>query len=498
MFAIALWDRDDGTLVLARDRFGEKPLLYAQTDQGLVFASEYKALFCLEELDTRIDDDRLARFLIAPSDGLDRKKTTLFPSIRQVEPGHWMVWRSDSALATHTFWNAAPASPVVSGFDQAARHLRDLLTDSIALRLRSDVAVGSCLSGGLDSGSIACLIRQALGPDAPYHVFSGRFPGQSADEGPYMDAIAAHVRPIRHDVEPTPDRLLNEFGNFAWMNELPVDSGSQYAQWCVFRHARESGVTVLLDGQGADEILGGYEPYFLSYLQTNPADRDRIETRYPGLLGRAHPGKRQGVAYRARTLLARSLNRGSDIAFGLASDPTSSDRPSPSSLHDALRTDSLDGFLGTLLRYGDRNSMAHSIEVRLPFCDHRIFEFAQSLPPDYLMGDGQTKRLLREAMRGILPEPVRARWRKQGFIPPQDAWMDQGLFSAAQTVINDPAFARHPFWRPRWWRGTLDRFRAGERALAAPLWKLLATEAWRTHFLPRLTARQRFPAAITP
>jgi asparagine synthase (glutamine-hydrolysing) len=350
----------------------------------------------------------------------------------------------------------------------------------------------------LDSGSIACLIRLALGPDAAYHIFSGRFPGQAADEGPYMDSVAAQIKPIRHDVDPTPARLLDELGHFAWMNELPVDSASQYAQWCVFRSARDAGVTVLLDGQGADEILGGYEPYFLPYLRTNPDDRDIVRSRYPGLLERRHPGGRNGMAFRMRRGLAQALNRGSDIAFGIGIDTGFGDQPLPATLHQALRTDTLDGFLGTLLRYGDRNSMAHSVEVRLPFCDHRIFEWVQSLPPDFLMGDGQTKRLLREAMRGILPETIRTRWRKQGFVPPQDAWMDQGLLDAARTLIHDPAFARSAFWRPRWWQRVIDRFQAGERSLAAPLWKVLATEAWRMHFLARIAGQRRHPPLLAP
>ena len=356
--------------------------------------------------------------------------------------------------------------------------------------------VGSCLSGGLDSGSISCLIRQELGPEAPYHAFSGRFPDQPADEGQYIDALTASIHPIRHDVAPSPTTLLNEISTFAWMNELPVDSTSQYAQWCVFRLARQNGITVLLDGQGADEILGGYETYFFNYLQTNPEDGPIIADRYPGLNNPSR-GLASALPPRLRRAAAHILNRGTDIAFGLRSNAQRSKDGKTQDLHSALRQDALDGFLGTLLRYGDRNSMAHSVEVRLPFCDHRIFEWAQSLPPSVLMGNAQTKRVLREAMRGILPETIRTRWRKQGFVPPQAYWMSQGLLPAVIDIIQDPSFARSTFWHPTWWHKAVRRFQSGETALAAPLWKLLSTEAWKRHFVARISNNARYPAEIS-
>ena len=163
----------------------------------------------------------------------------------------------------------------------------------------------------------------------------------------------------------------------------------------------------------------------------------------------------------------------------------------PRSLQAALRHDSLDGFLNTLLRYGDRNSMAHSVEVRLPFTDHRLFEFVQGLSARMLMGDAQTKRLLRESMTGVLPETVRARWRKQGFLPPHEAWMKDILLGAVKVVIEDPSFVCSPLWEPGWLRSAVTRAYAGEQGLASALWKVLATEAWRTHFIARAAAQPK-------
>lgn len=491
MFAFALWDENRRQLFCARDRFGEKPFLYTVGDGFVAFASEYKPLLSIDGVAAEIDHVRLARFLADPADGLDRGAQTLFPAIQQLPPAHVMVVDGDSlAIRQERYWAAKPAAlkRIPSPIDAAAA-FRDLLADAVRLRLRSDVAVGSCLSGGLDSSAIVCLARRELGEKVPYHTFSGRFPGTSADEGPYIESVTTATQVIRHDVEPKPTKLLTELGQFAIANELPVDSASQYAQFCVFRLARETGVKVLLDGQGADEILGGYEQYFLPYLAGGAAGSPLITSRYGDALNASKPWHSR-LPPKLRKILARQLGRGSDLAFGLVGDLHLDHRPSATDLHNALRRDSLDGFLGTLMRYGDRNSMAHSVEVRLPFTDHRIFEFVQALPAEYLMGEGETKRLLRLAMAGILPDMVRLRWRKHGFVPPQVSWLHQTLLPAVETAVEDPALS--PIWERSWWRNVIRRFRAGDTSLATGLWKVLATEAWRMHFLGGVATFRRF------
>jgi asparagine synthase (glutamine-hydrolysing) len=487
MFAIALWDVRRRVLFCARDRFGEKPFLYTSGNGFFAFASEYKALFALDNVSADVVPERVARFLVSPADGLDRGNETAFVGIKQLPPAHRLLISDDREPRLERYWNGDP-DPQATGLElpAAAARFREVLDDSVALRLRSDVVVGSCLSGGLDSGSIACLIRRRLGNQAPYHTFSGRFPGTPADEGEYMDVIAEAVHPLRHEVSPDPAQLTEELGAFAWANELPVDSASQYAQYCVFRKARESGVTVLLDGQGADEILGGYEQYFVAYLrETGHADETAIRARYPGALDQVEAWHLH-LPTTMRRWLAGITGRGTDITFGLRRNLVFSAQPeSPRTLQSALRRDALDGFLGTLLRYGDRNSMAHSVEVRLPFTDHRLFEFVQGLPAQTLMGDAQTKRILRESMSALLPEAIRTRWRKQGFVPPQDVWLGKGLLAAVKDTVETPSFARSIFWEPGWWRNAVKRYESGERSLASALWKLLATESWTAHFVAR-------------
>lgn len=497
MFAFALYDTRRRRLICARDRYGEKPFLYTARADCFAFSSEYKALLALDAVDAVTDPSRAMRFLAQGSEGLDDERQTAFASISQLLPGEYLTVDVDTLrVRIARYWTLTP-DPDAARLDlsDATAQLRALLADSVDLRLRSDVPVGSCLSGGLDSGSIVCLARGLVGPDADYRAFSGRFPGTSADEGSYISAVAAATGVALHEVQPEPARLLEELPTFIWHNELPVSSASQYAQWCVFRMARENGVIVLLDGQGGDELLGGYEQHFRSYLEESGAtagEREAIRRRYPHALPTKGEAVKTALPATLRRLVADLSGRGSDFTFGVAPElaigfePTSAARAgSFAGLKATLFRESFHTVLPTLLRYGDRNSMAHSLEVRLPFCDHRLAEFVFGLPASYLMGDTQTKRLLREAMRGVLPESVRTRWGKQGFVPPQDAWMAKTLLVAVEAVVEDGAFAARGWWNVRWWRSAVARFRAGEQHLAATLWKALIAEAWQRDFVER-------------
>src|SRR5262249_26281486 len=269
-FAGALYDRRRQVLFCARDRYGEKPFLYVAKPGFFAFASEYKALLSLPEVDGACDEMRLLRAAHNPSRGLDGDRQTVFNDIAQLLPAECLeldvltagcrVWR---------YWKVEPR-PLREPADERAifEEFRGLLTDSIRIRMRSDVPSGSCLSGGLDSSAIVSVVRQLIGKDAPYHTFTGRFPGTYADEWQFAEDVVAAANVTSHVVEPTAERLVDELPAFVWHNELPVSSTSQYAQWCVFRLAKDNGVTVLLDGQGADELLGGYEQYFSAYVRS--------------------------------------------------------------------------------------------------------------------------------------------------------------------------------------------------------------------------------------
>lgn len=503
MFAFALWDGARNRLFCARDRFGEKPFLFATPPGAFVFASEYKALLTVAEIGDDVDMSLLARFLVTSADGLDDRRQTVFPAISQLLPGECLTLDLDNPVPViRRYWTLTPGAPLTGSETEVFARFGEVLEDSVRLRLRSDVPVGSCLSGGLDSSAIVCLARKLRG-DGDYHVFTGRFPGSEADEWPYAEQVVAATAATAHVVTPDPARLVAELPHFIWHNELPVGSSSQYAQYCVFRLAAEHGVTVLLDGQGADEILGGYEQYFMPYLAARRAagldvreEEEAIRARYPAaLFSRAMTMKRAMPVWLKR-LLADLGGRGSDVALGLAAglDISAAEHAAPpdlDALRQALHRDSFHTHLPTLLRYGDRNSMAHSREVRLPFCDHRVAELAFTLPPHLLMGETQTKRLIRESLRGILPEAIRCRWNKRGFRPPQEQWLAGPMLPAMRETLESPEFTGRGLWRVKWWRSVLDRFQSGESGLAWVLWRPFVTEAWFRHFLAPLRATPR-------
>lgn len=511
MFAFALYDGVRGVLFCARDRYGEKPFLFAFGADFFAFASEYKALLLHPGLLLDVDEWRLLRAAHNPSTGLDSDRQTVFKSVQQLLPGEAMEVDVRS-LATRIwrYWQIAPAATGdIADEEGMFAEFRELLTDSVRLRLRSDVPVGSCLSGGLDSSAIVCIMRQLLGRDAPYDTFTGRFPGTKADEWGFAAQIVEATGVRSHVVEPTVERFLEDLPQFIWLNELPVGGSSQYAQWSVFRLARETGVTVLLDGQGADEMLAGYEQYFAKYVEalrkagdTERLARElpRIRARYPLALTPPARGLRDRLPFRLRHWISNRGGVGTSLLYGLRPDVavsiarqnTLSELPGFNPLANALVQDSFGRFLTTLLRYGDRNSMAHSREVRLPFCDHRIAEFVFRLPPQMLMGEVQTKRLLRESMKGILPEGIRTRWNKQGFRPPQETWFRSTPFlKVARTAFESDRFRHSPYWLPEWWLEALRRLEAGQVALNATLWAPLMIELWHEHFLEPLKRGRR-------
>ena len=502
MFAFAIYDKRRNVVFCARDRFGEKPFLFVERPGLFAFASEYKALFALEGVDVEPDDQALFRFLHNPAAGLDHHRDTVFGGIRQLLPAEKLVLDlRDLSWKAERYWHGAPGTETVAiSPEDAVSHFRELLTNSVKIRLRSDVPVGSCLSGGLDSSSIACLSRGLMGEDHPYHVFTGRFADSPVDEGPWAEMIATATSATQHETYPAPDTLVEDMDDFLWLNELPVDSASQYAQWCVFKLAADNDVTVLLDGQGADEILGGYEQYFAPYIRElrlsgtdTQAEEKLIRERYPMAFSMTDQGWKTSLPMWVRRTAAHALNKGSDLRFGVRPEfarLVTHDQPAET-LHQALDRDSRGGFLTTLLRYGDRNSMAHSREVRLPFCDHRIAEFVFGLPERLIMGEAQTKYLLREAMRGVLPEPIRTRWNKQGFLPPQALWLRGGLRDIADEVFNSPNFAQSRMWDAAWWRRVVHRMNRGEDALAVQLWKPLISELWLKKFVERARNQPR-------
>ncbi|HWV87221.1 MAG TPA: asparagine synthase (glutamine-hydrolyzing) [Capillimicrobium sp.] len=447
MFALAVWDERDGSLTLAVDPFGEKPLLYAQDGERIVFASDVQALAEALPRAAAPDEEAVAAFVARGAmPPVDR---SFFAGIRKLPGGHVLRWR-DGSLTARRYWAPRPvAAP--ADYGDAVVALREALLDSIRLRLRADVPVGTSLSGGVDSSAIVTLSAHLAG-DHRRHAFTARFPGYARDEWRYAQAVA-HVAGVveHHATEPTLDTLHADLTAFVAAQQEPVLKLNQYAQYRVFAAAKRAGVTVLLDGQGADELLAGYiltRGYALR--SQGPAAMLRAYATEPAarLPLRAAIGRGlmpEAVAARARRRDASPYATPAAVEAGARARDAEPDWPRPRDpLRDELLREAFFTSLPQLLRYGDRNSMAHSREVRLPFLDRRVAELALSLPPGFLLADGVTKRVLRDAVRDLVPAEVLDRRDKVGFEPPQAQWLgsERGRRWAAEVLLDgepDPA-----------------------------------------------------------
>ena len=480
MFAFALWDDHQHRLVLAADPFGEKPLYYARRGDRLIWASEIKALLHDPDVEPEAEPEALAVFLARGA--MPETDRSFFARIERLPAAHVLEWR-DGSTAVRRYWVPRRVD-VPASYEDAVSELRALLLDSIRLRLRSDVPVGTSLSGGIDSSSVVMLSARLAG-DHTRHAFTARFPGWERDEWPFASDVAARAGVVEHHaVEPTSDDAVRDLGQLVLDHEEPVVSLSVYAQWRVMQEAKAAGVTVLLDGQGGDELFAGYVPssgFALRELAPSAAFAElrrspKVAAHAAVALAIDHLPKRlrrldrrrRATAYASREVVADSA-RLDPIDGGFWTDER---RP----LRRQLLVQTFASSLPHLLRYADRSSMAWSREVRLPFLDRRVAELALSLPPEFVFRQGASKRILRDVGRGLVPDAVLSRRDKVGFEPPQRRWLaEPGLRDLVTRVLLDPR-ARA--------RGVYDSAaiecdaRAGRWRDTNGIWRALNVELW--------------------
>jgi asparagine synthase (glutamine-hydrolysing) len=436
MFAFAVWDEQEQRLFAARDRLGIKPFHYwMNTDATtMAFASELKAL--LEFLPERRINARLAGEFLAWNLLDHDPADTMLQDIRRLPAGHWLTWNRKDGLHVQRYWTFEVNEELRSSPAERLRlidEFREQFAHSISIHLRSDVPVGSCLSGGLDSSSIVCRVSAELEArgvtNADWqHTFSACFEDPALDERQYIETITKATHSRNHQVFPDGDRLAGEIDTWLWHQEEPVGGFSAYSQFCVARLAREQGIKVVLDGQGADEQLLGYRKFILAYLRQ--------------LL---HNGRYVGAAREARQfLLSKEAFAGASLAEGMRywsrSVPEGSQlwpgdgppvRPTALGLAPPMgrriHADITTFSLPILLRYEDRNTMAFGLEARVPFVDHVLVEWIARLPIDLRLRGGWTKRILRDALVDLLPSKVHRRKSKLGFNTPDSLWMSGPL-----------------------------------------------------------------------
>ncbi|MDE5452985.1 asparagine synthase (glutamine-hydrolyzing) [Bradyrhizobium sp. CSA112] len=446
MWALAIFDTQTEELFLARDRFGIKPLLYALTPERFVFASEQRALVRSGLINVSPDID-VARRLMLDAFGIEGSERTLCREVRRLQGGHCM-WLRRGRVEIRRWWKTVDHLPAIPDTEaERVERFRELFQDAVALRMRSDVPIGTCLSGGFDSSAVICTMaaheKAGMGPrdsSSWRHAFVATFPGASNDERPMAEEAAAWA-----DVAPT----FLEIGRADALTELDrilddnddVYIGLPSAAWLIYRELRQHNVTVSLDGHGADELMG-------AYLQEGQSGAFRLRNAAAAL------GSNSALARRGVDLLRALMIRRQGHYFlrgGLLDVPpplplVSDDDVLPrewGALNRRLYRMFHGTVLPTILRNFDRLSMAHGVEVRMPFMDWRLVTYTMALPESSKSSNGYSKVIARQAMANLMPESIRMGRRKVGFNSPMPEWLNEPLAGWTAGLLDRkvPAFA---------------------------------------------------------
>lgn len=443
MFAFSLVDTKTGRVYLVRDSFGIKPAYYCRWDNGWGFGSTLNSLRQLPGVSSERLPQKVYEYLRF---GLsDRGEDTLYKDIQQVLPGSILEFdvQSLELIEKHTFWQLKSNINTQISFNDAIIKTRELFLESVKLHMRSDVRIGAALSGGIDSSAIVCAMRY-LQPDLELHTFTFVSEDKLRSEEKWADIVNAHTKAIAHKIKPETGELIKDIDHLFKAQEEPFSSTSIYAQYKVFEEVKKSGVKVVLDGQGADEMLGGYIFYQGARLATL-IQGGNFRAAYKFITNSSvFPERDYNLLIKLASSyllpksvipLARQISRKSLYPNWLNKNWLKNNNIRHS-LEKARKNskigylsmhllDSLKG-MGHLLRYEDRNSMYHSIESRVPFLMPELAEFLLSLPESYLISDeGVSKYVFREAMRGIVPDAILDRHDKIGFESPQNIWLNQ-------------------------------------------------------------------------
>lgn len=448
MFSFVIYDSEKDEIFAARDRFGEKPFYYSyQAGKRFIFGSEMKCLWAAG-VKKEVNNRMLFSYLNYSSLQNEKDESeTFYNNCTNLPHGHYLKLHVSSCILSLKKYydiNLENINHTITE-TEAQEKFRELLYTSVSRRLRSDVTVGSSLSGGLDSSLIVCIIDQLKkGSRQKQNTFSAVFPGFEKDERKYIDYVIEGRDVVPHFTIPDGDGIIKDFEKLIWHQEEPFVTASIYAQYCVMRLAKENNVTVLLDGQGADEYLAGYHSYYHQFFNDLKKNYPKSsQSQYNSYL-ELHGGNainqimKKDLKYFVRMKIPKMLKVSknfmnyyyhkkesffSDDFYFTNVKNNGVPYQYSKDLNSALYHNIFQGELQALLRYCDRNSMSQSREVRLPFLYHELVEFVLSLPPYFKINAGWTKWILRTSFSNLLPEPIAWRKDKIGYEPPQNSWL---------------------------------------------------------------------------
>lgn len=457
MFSFAIWDEKEESLFAARDRFGEKPFYYYEDAENFVFASEMKALWKIG-IEKTVDKKMLLNYItLGHVQNCVDKEQTFFESIYSLPPAHYLKFSASAGTSRiKRYWQINKETQIDISIPDAVEKFAELLNSSVKRRLSSDVSAGISLSGGLDSSAIAATITRLIKNQSQEETknifgnqsgkmlsFSAVFPGFNNTESAYINSVCNYADIKNYQVVPSASGLISEFEKLCYHQEEPFQSSGIYAQYKVFELAAHHQVKVLLDGQGADEVLAGYPKFIHWYLQ-EVLSRHRLGAAQ--VERKAFQKNSQPFQWDIKNMIAAFLPSHAAIQLEKKEylktihhpdiNPvflkTVSGRewegihkPIVTKLNDILYFHVAEMGLEELLRFADRNSMAHGREVRLPFLNHELVEFVFSLSSQMKMHNGWTKLLMRKALDKKLPDEIVWRKEKIGFETPQKEWMQE-------------------------------------------------------------------------
>jgi asparagine synthase (glutamine-hydrolysing) len=494
MWAFVIYDRTSGCVFGARDRFGVKPLYVYRDSRRIVLASEIKSLrdSGLTKLD--VNWTTAAAFLVEGR--LDHSPATFYRAVDPIRAGTAFEIGADGSWKQWRYWNLDEAAGALEMPARPDEAFAELFESAVALRLRSDVSVGVLLSGGLDSTSIICSMARQLGGSDRLGAYC--YSAEEFDETPFIAATIEQTGAQLRLLDISPLDAWNSIGDHLWYQDEPVHSFSSVVGFQLMKLARASGATVLLNGQGADEVLGGYPSYYhnhvfdliraLDWKKARTAIGDFSSVQKTAAMTIARRGLRSvagevlqqfdwysSAANRARRRVAAERSWLSRDLFPLL-DESSAEQPAnlDGALKYSVETDSLPLYL----RVEDRNSMAHATEVRLPFLDYRLVSLAFRLGAEWKLRDGVGKFVLRESMRGRIPEVVRSRTVKFGFPTPADRWFREDLYGPMKDLLAGQAVREAGIWNVALVERELERHRRGEIAVGNRLFDVAQFSMW--------------------
>ena len=500
MFAFAIYDEVKDILFLARDRYGVKPFYFRQDEKMFVFASEIKALLTDPAFARRANDRMIYDYLMF--NRYDHSKETFFEGVYRLPPSHYSIV-GRKGVETKRWWGTSVKESGKKKLSEESHRLRELFTDSVKLRLRSDVPVGSCLSGGLDSSSIVCTVDGLIRDKENFQTYSAVYGKDwKRDETAYIEKVIEKTGFRSNYIHPDGKALLDDMSAFIYHQEEPVGHTSFFAQWMVMKLAHSHGAKVLLDGQGGDELLAGYKYIFGYYFLELLSNR-----RYPALVREIAlylknqrdyfglllfifllfpKGLQKRIALRVNVGAGITTRRWISRGFYERHKDTSTvleEFVNSKSLNDALKNH-FDHKLEHLLRCEDKSAMAHSIETRLPFLDYRLVDFLFTVPSDLKIKDGKTKVILRAAMKDTLPDEITNRMSKFGFETKEDEWFRTSpLKDKVAELIRSESFRKRQYYDGDEVRKELNRFFEGRKDISRTVWRWVNLELWFRMFI---------------